>query len=62
MSMLFVHFQNQQFEKWTVSRVSGIFFCRNFHKTNMDTTWVDNSPFFDKKLHKSSHLCNFFIK
>ena len=30
MSMLFVHFQNQQFEKWTVSRVSGIFFLQKF--------------------------------
>ena len=28
MSMLFVHFQNPQFEKWTISRVSGIFFLQ----------------------------------
>ena len=42
MSMLFVHFQNPQFEKWTLSRVSGIFFCKKLRKININTPLSDN--------------------
>ena len=70
MSMLFVHFQNPQFEKWTLSRVSGIFFylyIGNCAKSSPPLACSGELCFrrplpFDKKLHKPTTLCNLFIK
>lgn len=55
MSMLFVHFKNLHFAKWTnIPRKRDIFYYKRLHTSLR--RWHCR---FDKKLHKSTALCNF---